>query len=362
MTLTPKQKRNLIQIAPFGVMWFIFSFIYIFIEHGVLGDSTHYPTTGNPYKFSPFLTAIVATVSGLMIGSFEVFVLRDFFRKRNFVKKMIVKTLVYLIVIIVFLVGSNVISNSIEHSYNILDSALWDNTGNFVFSFAFISVSLYIAALLFICLFYTEVSDNIGQGVLLNFLKGKYHNPVEEERIFMFSDMKSSTTIAEKMGHVQYFEMLKEYYSDQSDAIINNAGEIYKYVGDEIIITWTLKEGIESNRCINCFFDMKKSLEKKKDHYIKKYGVFPTFKAGIHCGWVTTGEIGEVKKEITFSGDVMNATARIQSLCKEYDQDLIISAELMKKIENSKDLKSSKLGEVELRGKNKRVELIAIET
>ena len=73
----------------------------------------------------------------------------------------------------------------------------------------------------------------------------------------MFLDMKSSTTIAESLGHVKYFEMLKEYYSDLSDPIIKYSGEIYQYVGDEIVVSWKLKNGLQNNNCIQCFFAMK---------------------------------------------------------------------------------------------------------
>jgi hypothetical protein len=36
----------------------------------------------------------------------------------------------------------------------------------------------------------------------------------QKRKEFMLLDMKSSTTIAKSLGHVRYFEMLKEYYSD----------------------------------------------------------------------------------------------------------------------------------------------------
>ena len=65
---------------------------------------------------------------------------------------------------------------------------------------------------------------------LTYFLIGKYHKPIQEDRIFMFLDMKSSTTIAEKIGHVKYFEMLREYYSDLSNPIVQYHGEVYQYV------------------------------------------------------------------------------------------------------------------------------------
>ena len=146
-------------------------------------------------------------------------------------------------VIISFLFISSVVHNATELKLGIFSKPVWANAWSFFTNFAFWSVSIYAAAIIAISLFYMEVSENLGQAVLNNFFTGKYHSPTEESRIFMFLDMKSSTTIAESLGHIRYFEMLQEYYSDLSDSIVKYSGEIYQYVGDEIVVSWTLKKG-----------------------------------------------------------------------------------------------------------------------
>jgi len=64
----------------------------------------------------------------------------------------------------------------------------------------------------------------------------KYLKPKDEKRIFMFLDLKSSTTIAEEIGHRRYFEFISDFIADVTTPILNNHGEIYQYVGDEIVI------------------------------------------------------------------------------------------------------------------------------
>ena len=177
----------------------------------------------------------------------------------------------------------------------------------------------------------------------------------------MFLDMKSSTTIAEELGHIKYFELLKSYYFDLSDAIIKNEGEVYQYVGDEIVMSWKFSKGIKNNNCVNCFFDMKAALEKKKGYYLKTYGVHPEFKAGIHFGEVTIGEIGVLKKDIFFTGDVLNTTARIQSLCNKYSVEFIASKKLIEHLNLGKNYSLSALKTEKLRGKTKLVDLVAIQ-
>ena len=131
-------------------------------------------------------------------------------------------------------------------------------------------------------------------------------------------------------------------------------------MGDEIIVTWRPSTVLRNNRCIDCFLDMKASIKRQADKYNKKFGYLPEFKAGFHLGKVTTGEIGDIKKEIIFTGDTLNTTARIQGLCNFYNTDILISADLMKNLTLDPSIKIKSLGENELKGKEERIELFTI--
>ncbi len=117
-----------------------------------------------------------------------------------------------------------------------------------------------------------------------------------------------------------------------------------------MIITWTLENGIRSNQCVRCFFEIEKGIEKRAGKYLDKYQTVYRFKAGIHLGEVTIGEIGKIKKLITYTGDVMNTTARIQSICNRYGEKLIISEDLLQRLDK-RQLTTRHLGEVVLKGK-----------
>ncbi len=360
--LSPKQKHNLSRIVPISLLWLLFSIVYALLERGILGTLDHYPATGNPYNFSNniLVTPLTAFLTGILIGTVEVIYLHQLFLKRTFAVKIIVKLLIYVTVLVVFLFVLTVIANAIELQTSVINEVTMKNTLSFFFSYSFWGVIMYIAACVSISLFYNEVSDNLGNGVLINFFTGKYHQPVEEERIFMFLDMKSSTTIAEAMGHVKYFRMLREYFADLTQPIINYYGEIYQYVGDEVVISWPLKRGVQMNNCIECFFAMKKELMKHHDKYSREFGLLPSFKAGLHVGKVTTGEIGVMKKEIIFTGDVLNTTARIQSLCNNYKVDLLISGQLIQLLAANSFYTVQSMGESELRGRDEKVQLFTI--
>lgn len=360
--LSPKTKRQINRIIPFGVIWLIFGMVYLLIEKGLLGELDHYPSTGNPYDFgrNTFLYLLYIFASGLLFGVVEITLLKNLFARHSFGKKLLFKTLLYAIFMIVFLVKFAVINNSAELQTSIFDRQVWSNVWTFFVSYSFWSVEIYLAFGIVLSLFYAQVSENLGVEELHNFFTGKYHHPVEEERIFMFLDMRDSTTIAEKMGHVQFFDLLKAYYADLSEAVIDYAGEIYKYVGDEVIISWNLEKGLDKNNCLCCFFAMKKALADQSQKYESRFGVIPTFKAGIHLGKVTTGEIGVIKKEIFFTGDVLNTTARIQGLCNTYEVDLLISGQLKNRLHKEPEFQLKGLGESELRGREERVELFTV--
>jgi adenylate cyclase len=102
---------------------------------------------------------------------------------------------------------------------------------------------------------------------------------------------------------------------------------------------------------------MKKEIQKHSTKYLAKYQLIPSFKAGIHCGKVVAGEVGIIKRDITFSGDVLNTTSRIQGKCKEFNTEIIASDDLINALQLKGKYTTKFLGSIKLRGKEKDVEL-----
>ena len=361
--LTPRQKRNLSKILPFGIICFGFGIVWTIVERSLLGELDSYPATGLPYTFTAALitTGSGSLIFGLLIGAIEVFYLNRLFIKRPFGFKLLIKTIIYIIALATFLACLFIPFALLTSDVSPFDPLMLQNLLSFIFSFSFWGVIVYMGAILGVMLFFSEVSDNLGQGVLLNFLTGKYHQSREEERIFMFLDMKSSTTIAEKLGHVRYYQLLNDYYADITEAIIQTSGEIYQYVGDEIVVSWKMKNGINDNNCLKCFFAIEDIFVNRSSVYLDNYDVVPGFKAGFHHGKVTTGEIGVIKKEIIFTGDVLNTTARIQSLCNENNVNILISEDLLSLLTTGDRYFRTKIGESKLRGRDEKVVLWTLE-
>lgn len=188
-----------------------------------------------------------------------------------------------------------------------------------------------------------------------------YGQQIEEvERIFMFLDIRDSTRIAEELGHIRYFALLNRFFSDISGPIDAHKGEIYQYVGDEIVVSWEKSQGLEDGNCLKAFFAIQERIRRLAPDYEKEFGLIPAFKAGFHMGNVTTGAIGTIKKEVVFSGDVLNTTARIEALCNRYGVDMLMSEELWEALPRIEGWEASAIGDIMLRGKQRTIRLLTL--
>lgn len=351
----------MVRVIPFGIIWLVFGCLFLWIEYAAIGDQTNTPESAIKLDISILFFAIPGiTIIGLLVGFIELKFLSKLFARKTFLVKISSKFAIYLAFFFIVILINYPIAASIELDTSILDESVWDKYFAFFLSITHLSAIIQLSFSLFASLLYNEISGNLGQNVLLNFFTGKYHKPISEKRIFMFADMKSSTSIAEVLGHIKYFEFLRSYYFDLSEAILKNYGEVYQYIGDEIVISWTLKNGVKDNNCVECFFEMKSDLLQRKENYLKEYGFFPDFKAALHFGEVTTGEIGALKKEIFFTGDILNTTSRIQALCTEVKEDLLISNSLLSLLNLESDFIIESLGLKNLKGKSNNIELLSI--
>jgi adenylate cyclase len=212
--------------------------------------------------------------------------------------------------------------------------------------------------------FMQQVDRKYGPGILFKVLVGRYHKPREEYKLFMFLDVKSSTAIAEKLGHLKYSELMQDFFYDLSEHAYNYYSWIYQYVGDEAVLTWDVKDHKSIAQCLQLFFQIRDIIEKRSNYYLRKYGVVPAFRAGIHMGLVTVAEVGKFKREIAYHGGTINLASRIQHKSKILDKDMLISEDVFRLIEetNLKDKYHFEyLGKFSILGKKDPMGLISVE-
>jgi adenylate cyclase len=207
--------------------------------------------------------------------------------------------------------------------------------------------------------FFRQLDRLLGPGVLARYLTGRYHAPRREARIFMFLDLRSSTSLAEQLGPERYYTLVNECFRDLATPVLDSSGEIYEYVGDEVVLTWTEDQGLRNANCIRVFFDFAERIQRKRESYLERFGVVPEFKAGVHVGDVMTAEIGDLKKSLVFNGDVLNTGSRIEGQCNPLGKRLLASSHLVERLPLPPEWRVEDMGEVELRGKAAPMRLLA---
>ena len=236
----------------------------------------------------------------------------------------------------------------------------WGSVVERLLSENFLVVLLYITMVSFAFGFFKTVDRKFGPGNLWKLIIGTYHHPREEELIFMFLDLKGSTTHAERLGHAKFSQLIQDCFIDLT-VVLDHRAQVYQYVGDEVILYWTLKDGLTEANCLQAYFLFVDQLSARDDYYREKYGVSPEFKAGVNIGSATVLEVGEIKREISYLGDVLNTAARIQGQCNDYGEELLMSELLKDRINDlPANLDLAEIGEVELRGREEAVKIFAV--
>ncbi|MDX1477633.1 MAG: adenylate/guanylate cyclase domain-containing protein [Saprospiraceae bacterium] len=303
------------------------------------------------------ITAVVGCIAGLIGGSTVVIFFEQWIRKLAYGRAIALMLVIYSIVYLVIAIIAFFIVKQTEMGRNFGLSSL----SEFMFSIEMFSDYIIWMIVTILTVIGLLVNDKYGPGVLKKLLTGQYFKPKQEERIFMFLDLRNSTAIAEQLSPEMYFTFLKEILEDITQSILNSRGEIYQYIGDEVVISWTMRHGTQHANCLRCFKEIQAVLDKKADDYLQKFGVNPSFKAGLHTGTVIAGEIGVIKRDVTYSGDVLNTASRIQGMCNTLGVDLLFSENLWAALKVRTVLFTPRqLGTIPLRGKTEETTLYTL--
>lgn len=300
--------------------------------------------------FGVVLGVMVAIVYTIVEYIFDKFISKAL----NLGLILLVKSIIYLI----FLIFSLSFMAFLAEDYLNVDFP--NHRGWWISNKLFWMVTAYFIICSLLFSFIRLANDKFGKGIIFKMLIGRYKNPREVDRIFMFLDLKSSTTHAEELGHLKYSQLIQDCFFYLNKIINKYDAEIYQYVGDEAVLSWTPKRGIRSLNCINLFFDFERKLKRHSKYYQNKYGVQPEFKAGLHTGKIIIAEVGTVKKELAYHGDVINSTSRIQEKCNEYNESLLISDDLFQKLNLNNKYEAISLGDELLEGKTEELKIYAI--
>jgi len=357
------RKTHLYKIIFLVSYWTLAAVFYVSFKGAIIDG---YSYVGRPFDFSISLAvAIIGTIfPSTAIASFEILYFNKLLRRKPFGISLLIKTSFYLISIFIFTSIALISSYSLILGKSIFHTEVIESFSQYLNSPDLIMMMVFWGLAVLSGIFIIHINDYFGQGVLVNFLLGRYHIPKEEVRIFMFMDLKSSTSYAEEYGHIKYSHLIQDCFYDLADIVYKRGAKVYQYVGDEVILTWKIDSGIENCNCIQAFFDFDRVIKEKENFYLDKYGLIPEFKAGLHYGDVIITEIGGAKEEIAYHGDTVNTAARIQSICNERGKKLVVSAELLSILKDKKLDEKYRIvseGVTKLKGKKHSIGIFSVE-
>jgi adenylate cyclase len=301
-------------------------------------------------------SSVIAGISyGVLIsasvGGIELFVLegpmRAWLGGLSFAASLMVRSAIYATVIIIIQVlelGERIAGLPLEMS----SRRFWSS---FIYS-TILSVAMNLGL---------GISNIIGPRALLNFVTGRYHSPVEEDRFVLFVDIAGSTGLAERLGGVGIHRLLDRTFRLLTLSVVDYRGEVLNYVGDEVIVTWRESTGAIDCRPLRCFMAMRDELAEASSQLQREFGVTLRIRGSLHFGPVIIGEIGDVKRAIVFNGDVMNTAARLEELSRTVDGGFLASRAAMERFGSAPPFAVRDLGRLPIRGRADGIDVVGID-
>lgn len=325
-------RQNLQSVARISIAGFFLGLLY------PLFGSEHTDTVA-------FINGVsIGITGGALLSLTEIYLFPIESRRWSFIVQLFLKTAFYFVLFTVLILSIMCLTRSIENNQGYIEYFFGEQFQYFIWQGHFRVILIYCLIMLSIINFTRQIDRKIGQGLLFNYVLGKYHKPKEEERVFAFIDLKKSTQIAESLGALRFHKLLHEFFYDVSMPILATNGKIYRYVGDEIVVSWKVKKGLEEANSIRSYFLMKKAIRDQSSKYLRLFGIVPDFHAAFHVGMVIRGEIGDIKSQLVFHGETMFITSKIEAECGPANQDLLISDKLLQKLNLPSDYRSIHVG------------------
>jgi adenylate cyclase len=287
----------------------------------------------------------------IAIGCVELFVLdgpmRVWLGGLSFTANLIVRSAIYAAIIIVIQLS--------QAGEVIAGLPLDPSSQNFWFGFIYSAVVSVLMNLAF------GIANIIGPRAFLNFITGRYHSPVEENRFVLFVDIAGSTGLAERLGGVGIHRFLDRTFRLLTVAVVDYRGEVLNYVGDEVIVTWRESSGAIECRPLRCFTAMRDALAHASGQFEHEFGAVPRIRGSLHFGPVIVGEIGDIKRAIVFNGDVMNTAARLEELSRNVDGGFLASRAAMERFNSAPPFAIRDLGRLPIRGRADGIDVVGID-
>ncbi len=296
---------------------------------------------------APVINALlIGTIGGFFAGIIEFYLFQPRIKRPEFAKSVFLKVITYffMLVFLVVFVKGNV--DSFFNDTSFTDYLSSPEFVHFVVYGEMKIILLYAFTMIFFIIFTMQVSKFLGKGVLWNIITGKYHSPRYENRILLLVDMTGSTTIAERLDPVLYYKLLDRFFFDVNAGARKYGGAIYRYVGDQVTITWPVGTRNENANCVRAFFSIHHQMKLQRELYLNEFGFVPEFKGTAHSGQLVSGEIGDIRSQIVYYGLPLLEVAKMEKIPGLTENGLCISGNLLKILSLPSNYTHKQVGEI----------------
>ncbi len=155
--------------------------------------------------------------------------------------------------------------------------------------------------------------------------------------VVFFSDIRGFTKFSEKRNPEEVVAMLNEYFAVMVGIINRNGGVVDKFIGDAIMAIWGAPKGTEQDaiHAVKACLEMRQALSELNEKRLARGEEAIMIGMGLHAGQAISGTIGsDERMEYTVIGNTVNTASRIEASTKAFGTDLLITDEVILRLEN----------------------------
>lgn len=179
-----------------------------------------------------------------------------------------------------------------------------------------------------------------------------------KEMSVLFSDIRSFTTISEKLSANELKQLLNRYFDPITESIFLHNGTIDKYVGDMVMAFWgaPLDDEKHAQNAVETSFEMLRITERLRNEFVAEGLPAVKIGIGINTGYMNVGDMGSTfRRAYTVLGDAVNLGSRLEGLTKFYGVEFLVSINTAEQCEG---IVFRRIDKVKVKGKNEAVAIL----
>ena len=171
-----------------------------------------------------------------------------------------------------------------------------------------------------------------------------------------FSDVRSFTTITEKLSPGETFDLVGDYLERVCKPVSAHNGFVDKYIGDAVMALF-----LSADEAMKSCLEQLSALDATNEQRVEKGEISFEVGFGLHTGPVTLGTVGSTERiDCTVLGDSVNLASRIESLTVRYGTRLLVSSSVVDALSSPGDYELREVDRVVVKGKTEPVRLFEV--